>query len=269
MDIDQITLLSLIQGLTEFLPISSSAHLILAPLLFGYELQSLAFDVAVHLGTLAAVMLYFRLELARMTVAVLGRAPDTAARQERRLAWLLILATLPLLFLGLPLKAVLELLREDDRLIALVIAATTIGFGLLLWLADWRGRREKDEYRLDWKAAVMIGVAQTIAIIPGTSRSGITMTAGLILGLTREASSRFSFLLSIPTILLAGLLESRDLLASPDPIDWTALWAGALISAVVAYATIHFFLRLIERISMRPFVFYRLALGVLILVLVL
>lgn len=269
MSIDQIALLGLIQGLTEFLPISSSAHLILAPLLFGYALQSLAFDVAVHLGTLAAVMLYFRRELARMTLAVLARAPSPAARQERRLAWLLILATLPLLALGLPLKALLELLREDDRLIALVIAATTIGFGLLLWWADRRGRRDKTEYGLDWKAAIAIGIAQTLAILPGTSRSGITMTAALMLGLTREASSRFSFLLSIPTILLAGLLETRDLLASPAPVDWTALWVGALISALVAYTTIHFFLRLIERVSMQPFVFYRLALGLVILVLVL
>ncbi|WPL19160.1 Undecaprenyl-diphosphatase [Thiorhodovibrio winogradskyi] len=266
MDLSQITLLSLAQGLTEFLPISSSAHLILAPLLLGYGLQSLAFDVAVHLGTLCAVMLYFRRELITMTGAMLGRSQHAQARQERRLGWMLVIATLPLLLLGLPLKTLLEVLRQDEHLVALVIAATTIGFGLLLWLADWRGRRVKDEYKLDWKAALAIGCAQTLAIIPGTSRSGVTMTAGLMLGLTREASSRFSFLLSIPTILLAGAVATRDLLTSPEPVDWLALCGGALISAVVAYATIHFFLRLIERVSMLPFVLYRVLLGGIILI---
>jgi undecaprenyl-diphosphatase len=261
MDLSHIILLSLVQGLTEFLPISSSAHLILTPWLFGAELQSLAFDVAVHLGTLAAVMLYFRRELLAMTLALFTRSQEADRVRERRLAGMLVLATLPLLALGLPLKALLELLREDARLLALVIAVTTIGFGLLLWLADVRGRRAKDEYQMGWKAALLIGIAQALAIIPGTSRSGITMTAALLLGLTRQASSRFSFLLSIPTILLAGAVETRELLSTAVPVDWTALWLGALLSALVAYVTIHLFLRLIERLSMRPFVLYRLLLG--------
>ncbi|MBK1649487.1 undecaprenyl-diphosphate phosphatase [Rhabdochromatium marinum] len=269
MDMIQTTALSLVQGLTEFLPISSSAHLILVPWLFGYQLQSLAFDVAVHLGTLAAVMLYFRDELWRITRAFFSRSPSPNPsqdhRQDRRLGWMLVIATLPLVLLGLPLKTLLEWLRSNDQVLMLVIAATTIGFGMLLWLADWRGQRRRDEYQLDWKAALAIGCAQTLAIIPGTSRSGVTMTAGLMLGMTRQASSRFSFLLSIPTILLAGALETRDLLASPAPVDWLTLCSGALISALVAYATIHFFLHLIERISMQPFVLYRLLLGGVIL----
>lgn len=269
MDLSQISLLSLVQGLTEFLPISSSAHLILAPLLFGYALQSLAFDVAVHLGTLIAVMLYFRRELLAMSTAMLGRSSKHEAVQARRLGWILVLATLPLLVLGLPLKALLELLREDAQVIAVVIAGTTIGFGLLLWFADRVGRQRSDEYRLDWLGGLLIGCAQTVAIIPGTSRSGITMTAGLLLGLTREAASRFSFLLSIPTILLAGAVETKELISNPAPIDWQALWLGALLSALVAYLTIHFFLKLIERTGMLPFVIYRLFLGGLILVLVL
>jgi undecaprenyl-diphosphatase len=188
---------------------------------------------------------------------------------DARLAWMIILATIPVVLLGLPLKSVLEVLREDDHLIALVIAGTTIGFGLLLWIADMRGTRNRVEYGLTWKDALVIGLFQAIAIIPGTSRSGITITAGLILGLTRKAASRFSFLLSIPTILMAGGLETLDLIQSPDPVDWTSLWLGALLSFVVAYLTIHYFLKFIEKISMLPFVIYRLFLGALILFLVL
>jgi undecaprenyl-diphosphatase len=265
----QIALLSFVQGLTEFLPISSSAHLILTPLLFGYELQSLAFDVAVHLGTLFAVMLYFRQEIAAM-LSALGASVKTTSLNapDARLAWLIVLATLPIVLLGLPLKSLLEVLRQDDRLIALVIVATTIGFGLLLWIADIRGTRSRNEHSLGWKDALLIGVFQVIAIIPGTSRSGITITAGLLLGLTRRAASRFSFLLSIPTILMAGAMETMDLVQSPDPVDWTSLWLGAVLSFTVAYLTIHFFLKFIEKISMFPFVLYRIILGILILMLV-
>ncbi len=270
METVQIVLLAVVQGLTEFLPISSSGHLILTPLLFGYELQSLAFDVAVHLGTLGAVMFYFRREIAAILLGMLASLRTRGVgNADARLGWMILVATAPLLVLGFPLKAVLELLREDDQLVALVIAATTIGFGLLLWWADRRGRRDRNEYALDWKAALIVGCLQAVAIIPGTSRSGITMTAGLLLGLTRRAASRFSFLLSIPTILLAGAIETKDLLAAPGPVDWNALWMGATLSFVVAYLTIHFFLRFIERISMFPFVVYRLLLGGLILVLVL
>jgi len=269
MEATQIALLSFVQGFTEFLPISSSAHLILAPLLFGYELQSLAFDVAVHLGTLAAVMLYFRREIAAMLVALM-ESPRTrqVATPDARLAWMIILATIPVLVLGIPLKWALEMLREDDRLIALVIASTTIGFGLLLWLADVRGNRTRSEHSLLWKDALLVGLFQAIAIIPGTSRSGITITAGLFLGLTRKAASRFSFLLAIPTILMAGGLETLDLIQSSDPVDWTSLWLGALLSFIVAYLTIHFFLKSIEKISMLPFVLYRFLLGAVILFLV-
>lgn len=270
MEAAQIVLLSFVQGLTEFLPISSSAHLILAPLLFGYELQSLAFDVAVHLGTLAAVMLYFRREIAAMVVALLqSLSTKSIDTPDAKLAWMIILATIPVVLLGLPLKSILAVLREDDHLIALVIAGTTIGFGLLLWVADWRGKRTRNEYGLNWRDALLVGLFQAIAIIPGTSRSGITITAGLFLGLTRKAASRFSFLLSIPTILMAGALETLDLIQSPDPVDWTSLWLGALLAFAIAYLTIHFFLKFIEKISMLPFVIYRFLLGAAILFLVL
>ena len=270
MDTIQIALLAFVQGLTEFLPISSSGHLILTPLLFGYELQTLSFDVAVHLGTLGAVMFYFRRDLVTMATAMLGSIRDRGMKsRDARLGWMIVIATLPLLVLGLPLKNLLELLRQDDHLIALVIASTSIGFGLLLWYADIRGRRKRDEYSVNWIGALIIGCFQAIAIIPGTSRSGITMTAGLFLGLTRHAASRFSFLLSIPTIVLAGTIATKDLIETSARIDWYALGLGALLSFVVAYLTIHFFLRFIERISMFPFVLYRVLLGGVILALVL
>ena len=269
MEAAQIVLLSFVQGLTEFLPISSSAHLVLAPLLFGYELQSLAFDVAVHVGTLVAVMLYFRHEIAAMVLALLESVKTRRIESlDAKLAWMIVLATIPVVLLGLPLKSLLEILREDDQLIALVIAGTTIGFGLLLWIADLRGRRARSELSLSWTDALLIGLFQAIAIIPGTSRSGITITAALLLGLTRKAASRFSFLISIPTILMAGGLETLDLVKAQEPVDWTPLWLGTLLSFVVAYITIHFFLKFIEKISMLPFVLYRVLLGALILFLV-
>ncbi len=270
METTQIALLSTVQGLTEFLPISSSGHLILAPLLFGYERQGLAFDVAVHLGTLAAVVLYFRSEVVAIAIAFVNSLKvRPTATPDTKLAWMLLVASIPAILLGLPLKSLLELLREDDQLIAMVIAGTTIGFGLLLWLADMRGSRSRDEYGLGWRGALLVGLFQVIAIIPGTSRSGITITAGLFLGLTRKAASRFSFLLAIPTILMAGGVETLQLIQSPTAVDWLTLWLGAVLSFVVAYFTIHFFLHFIEKVSMFPFVLYRVLLGVLILVLVL
>lgn len=270
METAQIVLLAFVQGFTEFLPISSSGHLVLTPLLFGFELQSLAFDVALHLGTLGAVATYFRREIAAMLVAVFASiATRRIESQDARLGWMIVLATVPLVILGLPLKGLLEALREDDELVALVIAVTTIGFGVLLWVADSRGTRVRNEYSVNWKDALFVGIFQAIAIIPGTSRSGITITAGLFLGLTRQAASRFSFLLSIPTILMAGALETLDLMQSADPVDWTSLCLGALLSFIVAYLTIHFFLKFIEKVSMLPFVLYRLLLGALILILVL
>jgi undecaprenyl-diphosphatase len=169
----QIALLAFVQGLTEFLPISSSAHLILAPLLFGYELQSLAFDVAVHLGTLAAVVAYFRRELAAMAIALTSsitrRRIDSA---DARLGWMIVLATLPVLLLGLPLKGCWSFSASDDRLAALVIAGTTIGFGLLLWVADARGRRSRDEYSVRWRDASSSASCRRSPSSPGPRAPG-------------------------------------------------------------------------------------------------
>lgn len=253
-----ILILALVQGVTEFLPISSSAHLILMPHLFGFPDQGLAFDVAVHIGSLLAVMTYFRRELAVMAgdfLRSLGTSKQST--ENSRMVWLLLLATLPIVIAGGLLKAIVE----TDLRSATIIAATTILFGLLLYWVDIRGQKQRSEFSLSWKGAFIIGLFQTLAIIPGTSRSGITITAGLLLGLTREAASRFSFLLAIPTILLSGGLVTLDLLQSAEPVNWSELLLGAILSYVAAYLCIEFFLRLVERSGMLPYVIYRLVLG--------
>ncbi|NOZ11378.1 MAG: undecaprenyl-diphosphate phosphatase [Gammaproteobacteria bacterium] len=261
MDLLQTVLLSLIQGLTEFLPISSSAHLILFPKLLGWDDQGLAFDVAVHVGSLSAVLVYFRRDIAPMTTDWFSHVSGGDATQNSRLAWAVILGTIPAGLAGLLLKdLVAGRLRSP-----LVIAATTILFGLLLWWADAKGKRKRDEHSLTIGDVLMVGCAQAMALIPGTSRSGITMTAGLFLGLTREAAARFSFLLSIPIILLAGGFNTWELLQSAERPDWSAMILGVVVSAISAYLCIHFFLKLIERVSMLPFVIYRLLLGAVLL----
>ena len=262
MEILQIVILALVQGLTEFLPISSSAHLILVPVLTNWPDQGLAFDVAVHAGTLTAVVLYFRKELARMLVEWFssfkgGLTPDA------RLAWAVLIGTIPVGLAGLVFKGVIETQLRSP----MVIAMATILFGLLLWYADKTGKRSKDEYGLSLCDVLVIGLAQALALIPGTSRSGITITAALMLGLNRKAAARFSFLLSIPVIFLAGMLETMDYLSAASIEDAQPLLVGALISAASAYACIHYFLKLLDRIGMMPFVAYRLVLGGVLVVL--
>lgn len=262
MEIFQIIALALVQGLTEFLPVSSSAHLILVPVLTNWEDQGLAFDVAVHVGTLAAVVYYFRREVGNMFVSWFGSLATRKLDSNAKLAWAVIFGTIPAGLVGLLAK---DFIEENLRS-PLVIAATTIVFGLLLGWADYRGRRQRTEYELNWKDVLAIGASQALALIPGTSRSGITMTAALLMGFTREAAARYSFLLSIPLIFLAGGFLTLDLIGSADPVDWTALALGVVLSAISAYLCIHVFLKLLERMGMMPFVFYRLALGVFLLV---
>lgn len=261
MDIWHIIILAFVQGLTEFLPISSVAHLILIPAVVGWEDQGLAFDVAVHVGTLAAVIAYFRKELVTMTRDWIGSITERRHTADSRLAWGVILGTIPVGLAGLMFKGIIETgLRS-----ALVIALATIGFGLLLWWADARSRRNRDEHSLSIRDILLIGCAQALALVPGISRSGITMTAGLMLGLTREAAARFSFLLSIPVIVLAGGWQAVDVARGGTALPWTDLAIGALISGIVAYWTIHFFIELLGRIGLLPFILYRLLLGVVLL----
>ncbi len=257
----ETAVLAILQGLTEFLPISSSGHLILVPAVFGWPDQGLAFDVAVHVGTLCAVLVYFRHELWDMSRAWLGSVTGAGLNADARLAWAVLFSTIPAALFGLLAKGLIEgPLRSP-----MVIAATTIGFGVLLWVADRCGRHQRDEHTLGWRDLVIIGTAQALSLIPGTSRSGITITAGLALGLDRRAAARFSFLLSIPIIVLAGAYLSYGLVISSQPVDWSVLALGVVLSAGAAYLTIDLFIRFVERIGMLPFAVYRLLLGALIL----
>lgn len=261
MDLSQQVFLALLQGLTEFLPISSSAHLILLPKIVGWQDQGLEFDVAVHVGTLGAVLIYFRRELQQMTRDWMTSVTSRRQTAESRLAWGVLLGTVPVGLCGLLFK---EQVEQNLRS-PIVIALATLLFGLLLWWADARGKRQRDEYTLTVSDIAVIGIAQAVALIPGTSRSGITMTAGLMLGLTRQAAARFSFLLSIPVIMLAGMLSVLDLWRESSLVDWQALITGAMIAGITAYACIFFFLKLLERVGMLPFVIYRLVLGAVLL----
>lgn len=249
--------LALIQGLTEFLPISSSAHLILPSAILGWEDQGLAFDVAVHVGTLLAVMIYFRHEVVSLLRAFFASIFNGDWSKEAKLAWMILLATIPACVFGLLMKDVIELYLRS----AWVIATTTIVFGLLLWHVDKKATLTDDEYQADWKKAIFIGLSQAVAMIPGTSRSGATITAALYLGFTREAAARFSFLMSIPIILLAGGYLGLKLVTSGEPIHIGFLMTGIVTSFISAYLCIHFFLKLISRMGMMPFVIYRLILG--------
>jgi len=261
MDALHTIVLALVQGLTEFLPISSSAHLILMPFVLGWDDQGLAFDVAVHVGSLLAVLTYFRRDLSSMIRAWLGNVTGGLSTPDSRLAWAVIIATVPAVVAGLAINSYADSLRDP-----VIIAAATGFFALVLWWADGYARADHDEYGLSWRQALHIGLAQVLALIPGTSRSGITITAGLALGLSRRAAARFSFLLAIPIILAAGSLKTYELLTLKDATPWGAVVLGATVSAVAAYSCIHWFLKLVERVGMLPFVIYRVVLaGVLLL----
>lgn len=262
----ETVVLAIVQGLTEFLPISSSAHLILVPQFLGWADQGLAFDVAVHFGTLTAVLLYFRHEVIAILQAWFASLVGKAGNYENGLAnahlgWAVLIATIPVGLVGLIFHdAISENLRSP-----MVIAITTSVFGVLLWVVDRKGGIGSDEYNMRWRTIVLIGLAQALALIPGTSRSGITITAALALGLSRKAAARFSFLISIPVITLAAGLETLNLIEAGEAVDWSLLVLGVLVSAASAYLCIKVFLTALDKLSMFPFMVYRLALtGVLL-----
>ncbi len=258
----QAFLLALIQGLTEFLPISSSAHLILPSEILGWSDQGLAFDVAVHLGSLIAVIWYFRQRVGDILV---GGVQSLGGKwtESGRLAWMLVLATIPAATAGLLFDDFIEANLRSAR----VIAVTTIMGALLLALADRTDHKDKTIADLGWVLVLVIGLAQATALVPGTSRSGITMTAALLLGLRRHSAAEFSFLMAIPVILLSAGWKSLDLFALRE-FPWDTLIIGVSVSAISAYLCIKYFLKLIERVGFMPFVVYRLLLGALLLVLV-
>jgi len=258
----QITLLAIIQGITEFLPISSSGHLIIPAEIWGWPDQGLVFDVAVHLGSFVAVVYYFRLRILELIWAWFQSISRRDTSEESKLAWLIILATVPAGVTGFLLN---DLVSQYARSIALV-GSTSIVFGLLLYVSDGRKGKNGTLTDLTWKSALFIGFAQVLALLPGTSRSGVTMTAGLMMNMSRHAASQFSFLLAIPIIAASGLLELAQFYQSgATTSDWLIVLYGALLSAVVSYFCIHYFLQLIQRTGFLPFVIYRVLLGLFLL----
>jgi len=253
----QIIVLAIVQGLTEFLPISSSGHLVLVPSAFGWTDQGLAFDVAVHFGSLGAVLLFFRRDIASLLrggVQVLG---GSVATIESRLALGIALGTVPAALAGLLLAGWIE---ENLRSPA-VIVCTLAGYAVLMALVDRFGRRCREISAVGIRDAVLIGCAQALALVPGTSRSGVTITVAMALGFERQDAARFSFLLAVPVILLAAVYEFIGLVRADAAVAWLELGVGALVSLVVAYLSIEFFMRFVSRIGLVPFAVYRLVLA--------
>lgn len=256
-----LLILALIQGLTEFLPISSSAHLILPAQILGWEDQGALIDLMAHFGTLFAVMLYFRRDVGHILTGLLDLLKRDLTPHSA-LALNLILATPPALLFG----AFLKFGHYDDAIRSpLLIAITTIVFGILLWLADIWGKQTRATEDLTWRGAIGLGLAQAVALIPGTSRSGITMTAARAMGLTRVESARFSMLMSLPIIGVGGLFALLSLAGeTPNAGASPSLMAGLMVagmSFIVAYLTIAAFMKYVPRIGMFPFMVYRLFLG--------
>lgn len=249
--------IALIQGLTEYLPISSTAHQVLMPPLLGWHDPGLFFNVATNTGTLLAIIIYLRREVVQLLGAWGRSLAGGGLNRDARLAWAVLWGTLPVAIAGLAFHHAVETWLRSPR----VIALASIGFGLLLWWADRAAKGRRSEYEVRaWDVAV-VGVAQALALIPGTSRSGITMTAGLAQGMTRTAAARFSFLLAIPVSILAGAFDALHLITAPASVPWAAFGLAALVAFVSGYAVIGLFLRFVERIGYTPFVVYRVLLG--------
>ncbi len=267
MNIFHALILALIQGVTEFLPVSSTAHLIILPRLTEWPDQGLAFDVALNTATWLAVVLYFRSEVLGLVRGFFrsifpGRTSRRGfdSNREGRLAWMLLIGTIPVGLAGFFAHDIVA-----GRLRTLpVVAISSILWGLVLFIAD-RSRGRREMRGMGWGSVIFIGIAQAIALIPGTSRSGITITAGLFAGLSRSAAARFSFLLSIIVGAMAGSLEGMKVLKAGLDTPWSALIVGFIVAFISAYLVIHLFLKFITRASMSVFVLYRVLLGLFLL----
>ncbi|MBI4737251.1 MAG: undecaprenyl-diphosphate phosphatase [candidate division NC10 bacterium] len=266
MTVVQAIALGLVQGITEFLPISSIAHLRVVPALLGWSDPGAAFSAVIQLGTLAAVLVYFATDMRFMARAVLRGLADGRPweSQEARLAWFILIGTLPIGVCGLAFER--YIVGELRSLY--VIAGSLIALGILLWVAEKTASFRREVKDIGWVDSQLIGLAQALALIPGSSRSGTTMTAAMFLGVTREASARFSFLLGIPAIGAAGLFELRDLVKHGlAGADLTSLMVGILTSAVSGYLAIDLLLRYLRSRTTHVFVWYRIGLGLLLLAL--
>ncbi|MDQ8756769.1 undecaprenyl-diphosphate phosphatase [Sphingosinicella sp. LHD-64] len=258
----QLLIIAIVQGVTEFLPISSSGHLILIPFFTHMPDQGPMIDVAVHVGSLLAIILFFFREVIGLARGGLATVGIGQAPAQRRLFWWLILGTIPAVALGYFLKqgGYLDTFRSTT-----LVACNLIAYGLLLGLADRIGPRHKTYEDMSLKDALIVGLAQALALIPGTSRSGVTMTAARFLGYERVEAARFSFLLSIPAVAGAGTLAVLDLAGATAEMQWDAFLAGAM-TFVAAFATMAFLMRFLRHASMLVFVLYRVGLGVALLI---
>ncbi len=253
----QTIVLAIVQGLTEFLPVSSSGHLVLVPAVFGWTDQGLTFDVAVHFGSLVAVAAYFRNSLMALILGGAKFLSGNSASLESKMALYIVIATVPAAIAGLFFAGWIEANLRSP----LVIVYTLAGYGVLMALADRFGKHERATSDVGFRDAVIIGIAQALALVPGTSRSGITISAAIILGFERQDAARFSFMLSAPVILLATGYEAALLFIEGTQIAWAQLAIGASISAVVAYLSIEIFMRFVNAIGLLPFALYRLGLA--------
>jgi undecaprenyl-diphosphatase len=257
--------LGLVQGLTEFLPVSSSGHLRIVPAFFGWDDPGTAFTAVTQLGTIAAVLLYFRHDLTRIARAFLTGLRSKAARTglDYYLGWYLILGTVPISVIGLTFRDFIETSARSLVLISIML----IALGLLLLLAERTGKRERGVEDVRLRDALLIGLAQSAALIPGVSRSGATITMGLFLGLQREAAARFSFLLSVPAIVLSGLLLLPDVAGEDTGTSALAITLATLVAFASGYASIAFLLRFLVTHTTFVFIAYRVVLGTAVLVL--
>jgi undecaprenyl-diphosphatase len=261
MDLIQSSVLGLIQGLTEYLPISSTAHLRVLPALLGWPDPGAAYSAVVQLGTLLAVLVFFFRDLLTLFKAFVQgiRKGQPWAQAESRLAWLILLGTVPVGVVGLLFQ---EAIRTSLRSLW-VVALALAGFALLLGLAESLGRRRQNMSQIGLKEGFLIGCAQALALIPGASRSGVTITAGLLLGLKRADAARYSFLLSVPAIFASGLFELFELAeVNPQGVPWLSVMIGTVVAAVSGYAAIAFLLRFLQRHSTWVFVCYRLLMAI-------
>lgn len=261
----EASFLGLLQGLTEFLPISSSAHLRIAgELLPSGADPGAAFTAITQIGTEMAVLVYFWSDIRRIATAWLSRIfarNISADAADVRMGWLIIIGSLPIIVLGLLFKDQIE-----TGLRNLYITATAlIAFGILLGIADRIGQKQQSLDKLTWGHGILFGFAQAMALIPGVSRSGGTITAGLLMGYTREAAARYSFLLAVPAVFGSGFYQLFKSIGHDNPVGWPQTAVATLIAFAVGYAVIVFFLRLVSTRSYLPFVWYRIALGLLIL----
>ena len=265
LDLLKAVVLGLIQGLTEFLPISSSAHLRIFPELFGWGDPGAAFTAVVQIGTELAVLIYFRHDIWRIGSTWVRSLvqPEWRGHVDARLGWYIIIGSLPIVVLGIALKDVIE---QDFRSLW-IIGSTLIVLGLVLGVADRYGRNDRAIKKMGLRDALLMGLAQAAALVPGVSRSGATISMGRFLGFERAAATRFAFLLAIPAVVGAGLFQLSEIPGGDNAYGWGPTLVGTIVSFIVGYAAIAWLLRYVSTNSYTPFVVYRVLLGGTVLVL--